>query len=484
MRLHSGVVRFSLDAMLAMGLALGLGSAALAKVSPEEAAQLGLTGTPLTPVGAIRAGNAEGTIPEWTGGLTTPPAGFVPGLNTYVDPYAADQILFTIDAGNYQQYEDKLSQGNIALMKKYPTYKMHVYPTHRSGAFPQYVYEGTIWNATHAEFCADGTPNRCMHPDVFKPGIAFPIPKTGNELMWNRTNTYWGGASHTDTGVGFNVYADGTYSANTFANKWSYPIWMTPDVRPDHPYFNRQGGAILCRGQEVLSPPRSAGQIFGGCNFMENTDFDGYIYIPGQRRVRKAPELGFYDSPATGADGLRTADSFFGFLSTGDEEWYDIEAPTKQELFITYNNYKMAQPGVTVDDLIKPGHINPDLVRYELHRVWVVNAKLKEGFRHLGPKRRAYADEDTWTTQEAVMWDAKDEMWRVTEIFTMSYYDVPVPYLWGDSHMDLVSGRYSTTDAFYNVGESMGLNTKAPIWNVYINPSDYTPAGLRKLGVR
>lgn len=470
--------------LVAVGLSMTLGLAQ-AKVSPEEAAQLGITGTPLTPMGAERAGNKEGTIPEWTGGITEVPAGFTAPNTSYIDPYADDKILFTIDSSNYQQYEDKLSPGNVALIKKYPnSYKMHVYPSRRSAAYPQYVYEGTISNASTTEFCADGTPDRCIHLNVYKPGVAFPIPKSGAELMWNRTNTYWGGESFTSTGVGFNVYADGAYATTVFANKWTFPQWMPEKVLPDHPYYHRFGRALFCRGQESISPPRSAGQIFGGCTFMENTDFDGYIYIPGQRRVRKAPELGFYDSPSTGSDGLRTADSYFGFLSTGEEEWYEFEAPRKQELFIPYNNYKMTKAGLTFDDVIHPGHINPDLIRYELHRNWVVNATLKEGYRHLGPKRMAWSDEDSWTTAEAVMWDAKGEMWRVTETYLMSFYEVPLTYFWGDSHMDLVSGRYSSNDGFFNVGLTAGLGVRPLVFNQFINPGDFTPAGLRKLGVR
>ena len=49
-----------------------MSASAVAAVSPDEAAQLGKT---LTPTGAEKAGNKDGTIPEWTGGLTTPPAG-------------------------------------------------------------------------------------------------------------------------------------------------------------------------------------------------------------------------------------------------------------------------------------------------------------------------------------------------------------------------------------------------------------------------
>lgn len=482
----SKIVKFGKVVFCCFGLVF---AGAEAKVSPEEAAQLGITGTPLTPIGAVRAGNAEGTIPEWTGGLAVPPPGYKLG-GPYVDPYADDKILFTIDASNYQQYEDKLSPGNIALMKKYPdTYKLNIYPTRRSAAYPEFVYENSIWNAANLEFCPEyaGTlrKGRCIHKEVYRAGMAFPIPKTGEELMWTRLNSYWAGETFTATGLGFNVYADGTYATNIFNNKWSYPIWYKEGEVPDHPYYQRNGGANLCRGQEVVAPPRSAGQIFGGCTFLEDTDFDGYIYIPGQRRVRKAPELGFYDSPATGSDGLRTADSFWSFATVAStEEWYDLADPVKQELFVPYNSFLMAKPGQTLDDLVRPGHINPELVRYELHRVWVQSGELLPGFRHIGPKRLAYADEDSWTSPTGVMWDAKGEMWRVTETYIFPFYEVPTTSLWGDAHMDLISGRYSATDAFYEMGMTMGLGTTYPNWNVYVNPGDMTPAGLRRLGVR
>ncbi|HCO43955.1 MAG TPA: DUF1329 domain-containing protein, partial [Gammaproteobacteria bacterium] len=121
---------------------------ASAKVSPEEAAKLGIEGTELTPHGAIRAGNADGSIPAWEGGIKTPPAGYEVG-GWYLDPFADDQVLFTITAQNYQQYADKLSTGQIAMLKKYPdSYKLNVYPSRRSASYPTEIYENSIWNAT------------------------------------------------------------------------------------------------------------------------------------------------------------------------------------------------------------------------------------------------------------------------------------------------------------------------------------------------
>ena len=123
-------------AAIAAALALSV-TTAVAKVPESELARLGQD---LTPMGSERAGNADGTIPEWTGGLTEGPPSYVEG-GFLVDPYPDDQILFTITADNVDQHADKLSPGQVALFKKYPeTYKMHIYPTRRSVAMPDDVY--------------------------------------------------------------------------------------------------------------------------------------------------------------------------------------------------------------------------------------------------------------------------------------------------------------------------------------------------------
>ena len=139
--------------------------------------------------------------------------------------------------------------------------------------------------------------------------------------------------------------------------------------------------------------------MFSGCNYFQSVDFDAYLYVPGQRRVRKAPEIGFYDSPGTGSDGLRTADARNLFAQTGGEEWYDWSPPVRKEMYIPYNSYKLADPQYDFKDIVRKGHVNSDLKRYELHRVWVIEGKLKPGFRHLGPHRLVYVDEDSWAAR-------------------------------------------------------------------------------------
>ncbi|MEC9340303.1 MAG: DUF1329 domain-containing protein [Pseudomonadota bacterium] len=471
----------------ALSIALLLGAfhtPLAAKVSPEEAAQLGMPedDTPLTPVGAERAGNADGSIPPWTGGITTPPPGYVKG-GWYVDPYADDQPLFTIDVSNYKQYEDKLTPGTIALINRYPdTFTVPVYPTRRSAAYPEWFYEGSIYNATHAEWCGSDDPvraERCLKRDSVQRGIHFPIPKTGGELLWNHTFTYWGRKFEAHA-YGANAYANGGYVDVHKVSRWMQYHMLGEDL--GDPYFHRLGGAMLCYSEYDIAPPRSAGQVFGGCNNWSESDFDAYIYVPGQRRVRKAPELGFYDSPGSGSDGLRTADQRLGWFVSGGEEWYEYLPIRKVEVFAPYNAYKMADPNVTFDDLMGVGHINPQYKRYELHRHWVVEGKLRTQYRHIFPHRRAFIDEDSWHVTTADMYDKQDQLWRVTEIYQLNYYDQPLPFVWGDANMDMQNGRYAASPHWHNIGNADGNGPPEMEGDL---PLDYyTPAGLRRIGVR
>jgi hypothetical protein len=459
-----------------------------AKVSAEEAAKLGITGTELTPLGAIRAGNADGSIPAWEGGIKAPPAGYEEG-KWYVDPYKDDKVLFTITAQNYQQYEDKLSPGVVAMLKKYPdTYKLNVYPSRRSASMPQWLYEGSIWNASNTEWCnpPPGGPNtaqRCVKPETYRPGIFFPIPKDGGEAMYNHT-FYFFGKWFTNVAYGFNAFPDGTYAEHTKRERWLFPMYMTPEEKPKGDVFERKGGAAWCFSQEDLAPPRTAGTMFSGCNYFESVDFDAYLYVPGQRRVRKAPEIGFYDSPGTGSDGLRTADARNLFAQTGDEEWYDWSPPVRKEMYIPYNSYKIADPQYSFKDMVQKGHVNSELKRWELHRVWVIEGKLKPGYRHLGPHRLVYVDEDSWAAALADMYDAQGNLWRVSEAYLLNYYNVPMVHWWGDDHSDLISGRHTGTNAYFNHGAKLGTFPPDFSASGKPDPEIFTPAGLRKYGVR
>ena len=122
-----------------------------AAVTADEAAKLK---TELTPLGGERAGNKDGTIPAWTGGYTTPIPGDKPG-GRRGDPFKGEKPLFSITARNLGQYEEKLSDGQKALLKKDPEYRIDVYKTHRTAVAPQAVYDNTFRNATRAKLVDD-----------------------------------------------------------------------------------------------------------------------------------------------------------------------------------------------------------------------------------------------------------------------------------------------------------------------------------------
>lgn len=198
-----------------------------------------------------------------------------------------------------------------------------------------------------------------------------------------------------------------------------------------------------------------------------------WTYNVGQRRVRRAPNVA-YDNPGTASDGMRTSDQFDMFNGALDR--YNWTLHGRRELYIPYNAYQLHSDQVRVSDIIQPLHINPDLSRYELHRVWVVEATLKEGTRHIYPRRVFYLDEDSWQIVLVEQYDSRGDLWRVSEGFPINYYDVPCLWTTIEVHTDLQSGRY--------IAIGMDNETRPYDFTHRLSPSDFTPAGLRRQGIR
>lgn len=444
-------------------------TSAIGALTEQEASTLGLTGTPLTPFGAIRAGNADGSIPAWTGGLDRVESKVArDGQDRYIDPFVDDVPLFSITASNYEQHAEHLTEGQKQMFRVHPdTFIMHIYPSRRSASYPPRVYEATMETSRSAQLCGE----RCIENTATGGGIPFPIPKNGLEVMWNRSLFYYG--DHFKLrGHGILVAEDGSYRLTDRAVNWNSYYYTPPEQRPTDPYFTRLGGAVTCFLEENIAPPRTAGQLAAGCMYKQNIDADAYMYIPGQRRVRKAPDFGFYDQPAPSSDGLITMDARGAFMLTGDQEWYDYKLHSRKEIYIPYNSYRLAAQ-TDFDEIVKPGHINQKLVRYELHRVWEIEAIIRPGFRHLSPRRFAYYDEDTWAGAIGDMYDAQGKLWRHSEEFLINYYDVPMTDYWGTAHYDLLTGRYASVTGWGPRDFDTGFE-----WYLA------TPQGLRKAGVR
>ena len=406
-------------------LVLTISLSAQAGISPEEAARLG--GDELTPVGAQRAGNADGSIPEWTGGIKELPAGFTPG-DRLIDPFPEDKPLYSITAANHEQYADLLSPGQVALLKRYPdTFRMDVYPSRRSAGYPDSEYERIKTGAVEGDLVEGG--NGLVN---FNGTIMFPIPSEGLHVIWNHITRYRVDESFQRRYTQIPVQANGNFAPVLFEEEA-----ISAGRLADNPYPNR----LFVFLQRILAPARLEGDVL---LIHENIDQvaeprSAWLYNAGQRRVRRAPNIA-YDGPGTASDGLRTADDLD--LYNGAPDRYNWELKGKRELIIPYNSYKLWDGDLEYKDIIQPGHMNPDYTRYEKHRVWVVDATLKPDARHIYARRTFYIDEDTWQIGIIDHYDGRGELWKVHEGHPLVHYQVQVPWLAAQSLHDLISGRY------------------------------------------
>ncbi len=431
-----------------------------AELTADEVARLGVD---LTPLGGEKAGNAAGTIPAWDGGITQAPSGYTEG-GYYVDPYSGDGITVTITAGNMGEHADNLTEGHKALLKTYPdTFKMNVYPTHRSAAAPQHIYDATKQIAGSAKLIDDG--NGVSNAIV---GIPFPIPSNGLEAIWNHILRWRANFASRKIAQAVPTRG-GAYTLVQFSDQF--------DLR-----YNREGmtaadlnNIILFFRQEVKAPARLAGGILLVHETLDQKveNRKAWLYNTGQRRVRRAPNVAF-DNPGTASDGMRTNDQFDMF--NGSPQRYNWQLVGKKEIYVPYNNYKLQDPSVKYNDILKPLHINQDLPRYELHRVWVVDATLKEGSRHLYKRRTFYIDEDSWQILAVDQYDNRDQLWRVSEGFAINHYNVPNLWTTLEVHTDLQAGRYVAI-GLTNESEPYNFNAK-------LTSGEFTPAALRRAGKR
>lgn len=448
--LQSGVLALSM-----------LATSVMAAVSADEAAKLGST---LTPLGAERAGNADGSIPEWTGGLPKN-AGTADDRGFLSDPFSSEQPLFTITAQNVDQYKDKLTPGQVAMFKRYPdSFKIPVYPTHRSATAPQSVLDDVKINATNTKLVEGGNGL-----ENFKTAYPFPIPQNGLEAIWNQITRYRGGSVRRLV-TQATPQANGSYSLVYFQDEFTFPTSLT-DYDPSKP-----SNILFYFKQRVTAPARLAGNVLLVHETLNQVKEPrlAWLYNAGQRRVRRAPQVS-YDGPGTAADGLRTSDNFD--MYNGAPDRYDWKLNGKKEIYIPYNSYKLDSPKLKYADIIKAGHLNPEHTRYELHRVWHVTGTLKAGERHIYAKRDVFIDEDTWQAAVIDHYDGRGALWRVAEAHAQYYYDKQVPWYTVETLHDIISGRYLALGMKNEEKQSYDFNYKA-------SSSDYTPAALRQAGVR
>lgn len=453
-------INVAMAAFMAAGLAALTATSAFAKVPAAKAAEL--DGPKFTCVGAEKGPSPSG-IPAYSGKWVgtwpgqTKPFGYEPG------PYKDEKPLFTITNENQAKYADKMTEGQKALMKKYPTsYRMNVYPSHRDFGFEPWACDTAKKNAVTAEVLHGG-----LGVSGVSGAIPFPFPASGLEAVWNSINPHRATTESTVFDIA-DVYANGSIA-------WGRAKFMTYNPGNDpkkRGSFQDKLNAYFY--QSFMLPERDKGFTAVG---IQPNDFSkegtaSWQYSPGIRRVRQAPEVGF-DYPVPPA-GLRTVDDDYGF--NGSPERYTWKLIGKKEIYVPYHNFKINDPAIKYKDLIKPNTINPDYVRYELHRVWVIEGNLKSGVRHIYARRTLYADEDSWGVTWADNYDGRGQLYRANFINFFYSQESKAFHRGVSVFHDLSSGSY---EAGYLVNE------RGDNWwriNIPMTPSMFSPEAAARGG--
>jgi uncharacterized protein DUF1329 len=446
--------------LAAITVSVALASActgAWAAVSAEEAAKLK---TELTPFGGEKAGNKDGSIPAWTSGYTAPIPGFKNG-GKRADPFAGDKPLYQVTAKNMDQHADKLTEGVKAMLKKYPdTFRIDVYPTRRTATAPQWVIDNTARNAVKAEL-------KDMMPVGAYGGIPFPIPKSGAEAIWNHTLRWRGEAWHVAV-KGIQGTADGKHVITGIASGDFQMPYYFKDGNPDK--FDGQFWSIRLA---TTGPALRAGEGIVGREHFNGDKTQVWVYLTGQRRVRKVPNA-CCDTPTPASAGVSMFDQTDVF--NGRIDRFDWKIAGKKEMLIPYNGNKLL--AASEAEAVGKHHLNPNAMRWELHRVWVVEAQVAPGKRHLAPKRRYYLDEDTWIAVLADHWDANGQLWQMGFSNPVVMPDLPgttSPQMFG--FYDLISGAWYYDSALNDAAEQYKIMPR-------YSDSVFTPDALAGEGVR
>jgi hypothetical protein len=433
---------------------------ALAAVSPDQAARLGKD---LTPLGAEMAGNADGSIPPWNPNGTPVPEGFVPGSDNYIDAFPDEKPLYTIDGSNWQQYKDLLTTGTIGMFEKYGAdgFKIHVYPTHRDTIRPDWYYANTLKNATGANLVEDG-----QKIDNNLPGVPFPIPQSGLEAIWNHMIRY-GEAASSQNDV-YYVGSDGEPVLSTTGSSIAVtPMFENPDqVVGETPFTKLR--------VNYDAPARRAGEILlvhePGADYTKGKGRKAWQYLVGQRRVRLAPAVSF-DTPNPGVAGTSTYDD--AFIYNGSPERFTWTLVGKKEMIVPASNYDMIFQ-TKVEDMLGEKFLDPEQIRWEKRRVWIVDSNLKEGSRHLYSRRTFYLDEDSWGAVASDIYDGRGQLWRLQYLYSANLYDRKATF--GSAY-----GSYDLLQNIYNITKPIPGGFK----NGVDKPDNYfTSEGMAKSGVR
>ncbi|HYG86411.1 MAG TPA: DUF1329 domain-containing protein [Azospirillum sp.] len=444
----------ALSALVHTRRALGGALLALTLAVPALAAEPEpKLGEELTPFGAIRAANKNGTIPAWTGGMDEPPPEYVPGRHMR-DPFFEDTRWFTVHTSELERYKSRLSAGLVALLKTYPdSFEIPMFPTRRTSAAPQRIYDASIANAKRARLSENG-----LAVSGARGGIPFPMPKTGEQAMWNHILRWRG-----ETGVRTAAIAipdEGGHSTPVLYRE----EWLSAYAA------EQEGGPALFHRRTGVRPAEVTGAtllIQQSLNPLQRPPVLWYKPAGEKAVPVRAPDFA-YDTPDPATGGLRTADMTDMFSGLLDR--FDFHLVGRREMYVPYNAFRLNTPDLAVEEVFWSAHPNPTLLRYELHRVWIVEATLKRGLHHTFPRRVYYLDEDSWQILMAEHYDAQGELARYAEAHGIPHPQVPVFLASKELTYDLTSGRY--------VVSGLDAAEQPPAFDKPLKPEDFAPETL------
>lgn len=446
-------------------LLLGVFGGALA-ASPQD------IGTTLTPLGGAEKA-AKGDIPAWNGENVV--NGWSYGqLRKDSFKYKDEKATAVIDAANVDKYADKLTPGQVALVKQIKGYKMDVYPTHRYCSAPDFVIENTKKNAAgSARLGADGQ----TLGEAVVPGIPFPFPKNGVEVMLNSKMRY--------RGVGMEYKKNTTaVSPRKGGGEWIKAISEQTMYFP----WGVKGSTNLSTLPQTefytyfayVAPTALAGQALAITIFLNKPGNETFYYFPGQRRVRRMPSYA-YDSPQIGMENQYTMDEPYVF--TGSLDRFDWTLVGKKEIYVPYSSFGAYNFKAKFEDVVLDDSVAENARRYELHRVYVVEATVKAGTRHLAPKRTFYVDEDSWNLLLADDYDAQGKLWKHREGYLIPVQETGTCDASAFAQYNLAEGRYLIDTHSIGAGKDMHWSTD-PKGSPRYTPSFYSSDNLRSISER
>ena len=437
-----------------------------------HAADASRLGADLTATGAEKAPSKDGAIPAWSAPDAALPGWSYGKKRQDYFKYRSDKPLFSVDASNVDKYADKLSPGQVALVKQTKGYRMDIYPSRRTCAAPDFVAENTRKNVGTAKIGADGWSLK----EATVPGYPFPIPSNGLEAMWNAKLHYRGvGLEYKNNTTAVSPRKGSSewiraQSEQTLFFPWgakgSTPLSKLPQVEY-YTYF------------AYNSPAALAGQALTVAFFLDQAGSETFYYFPGQRRVRRMPSYA-YDAPQIGMENQYTLDEPYVFNGTLDR--FDWKLVGKKEIYIPYNAFGAYDFGAKFEEFAQADSVAPQFRRYEAHRVWTVEATVKSGARHTAPKRTFYLDEDSWALVLAEDYDGQGKLWKVREGFTIPVYETGSCDISAFVQYNLAEGRYVFDLGSVGAGKDMQWLTEAS--GPRMKPAFYTSENLRAISDR